>query len=375
MPGRDEDVRVCLQALSEMRWAFSKGNERSQSIRLAWRSQSDYQGPAVQASPKTQNGDDRNPANGTPRSLPSNPSSPHKRAHATPPTNNTYTGSVQQHQLHVASLPSHTAPRLPATASTSSQPALPPRESPLAQQQRHMPPQDVHSQMQPHLARQDFNATPIPSVDRGIDQYTTQPHWSPVRNQPPLGPTSVHSSSSDGSSPPEITSHPIPHYNNMPMKSPTTYEAPSGVYRHTPTETPMFSHSHPRTNGNIPNYPPATGQARHMGAGLEPISSAQQYPQQYPVTYHPGANQYPPAAASNGMNMNHFIFPARQHPHTATYPTAALSPDEIGGYTNGSEYFALPPAAGYHNVIPGRPLGHETTYVPYPDNGLYYAPQ
>ncbi|KAH9997486.1 hypothetical protein BJV77DRAFT_941252 [Russula vinacea] len=36
--GSDEDVQTCLQALREMRWAFSKGEEREKTVRMIWES-------------------------------------------------------------------------------------------------------------------------------------------------------------------------------------------------------------------------------------------------------------------------------------------------------------------------------------------------
>jgi hypothetical protein len=36
--GSDEDVQTCLQALRQMRWAFSKGEEREKTIRMVWES-------------------------------------------------------------------------------------------------------------------------------------------------------------------------------------------------------------------------------------------------------------------------------------------------------------------------------------------------
>src|SRR5216684_2382500 len=36
--GSDEDVQTCLQALCQMRWAFSKGEEREKTVRLLWES-------------------------------------------------------------------------------------------------------------------------------------------------------------------------------------------------------------------------------------------------------------------------------------------------------------------------------------------------
>ncbi|KAI0957620.1 hypothetical protein AcW1_005952 [Taiwanofungus camphoratus] len=36
--GSNEDIEICLQALSEMRWAFSKSDEREQTVRMIWES-------------------------------------------------------------------------------------------------------------------------------------------------------------------------------------------------------------------------------------------------------------------------------------------------------------------------------------------------
>ncbi|KAI0282211.1 hypothetical protein BGY98DRAFT_1121989 [Russula aff. rugulosa BPL654] len=36
--GSDEDVQTCLQALRQMRWAFSKGEEREKTVRMIWES-------------------------------------------------------------------------------------------------------------------------------------------------------------------------------------------------------------------------------------------------------------------------------------------------------------------------------------------------
>jgi hypothetical protein len=36
--GSDEDVQICLQALRQMRWAFSKGEEREKTVRMIWES-------------------------------------------------------------------------------------------------------------------------------------------------------------------------------------------------------------------------------------------------------------------------------------------------------------------------------------------------
>jgi hypothetical protein len=36
--GSDEDVQTCLQALRQMRWAFSKGEEREKTVRMVWES-------------------------------------------------------------------------------------------------------------------------------------------------------------------------------------------------------------------------------------------------------------------------------------------------------------------------------------------------
>ena len=36
--GSDDDVQTCLQALREMRWAYSKGEEREKTIRMIWES-------------------------------------------------------------------------------------------------------------------------------------------------------------------------------------------------------------------------------------------------------------------------------------------------------------------------------------------------
>ncbi|KAH9981533.1 hypothetical protein BGW80DRAFT_1270701, partial [Lactifluus volemus] len=36
--GLDEDVQTCLQALRQMRWAFSKGEEREKTVRMVWES-------------------------------------------------------------------------------------------------------------------------------------------------------------------------------------------------------------------------------------------------------------------------------------------------------------------------------------------------
>jgi len=36
--GSNDDVETCLQALSEMRWAFSKSDEREQTVRMVWES-------------------------------------------------------------------------------------------------------------------------------------------------------------------------------------------------------------------------------------------------------------------------------------------------------------------------------------------------
>jgi len=36
--GSDEDIQICLQALRQMRWAFSKGEEREKTIRMVWES-------------------------------------------------------------------------------------------------------------------------------------------------------------------------------------------------------------------------------------------------------------------------------------------------------------------------------------------------
>ena len=36
--GSDEDVQVCLQALRQMRWAFSKSEEREKTVRMVWES-------------------------------------------------------------------------------------------------------------------------------------------------------------------------------------------------------------------------------------------------------------------------------------------------------------------------------------------------
>ncbi|OCH95495.1 hypothetical protein OBBRIDRAFT_788050 [Obba rivulosa] len=38
--GSTEDVETCLQALGEMRWAFSKSDEREQTVRMVWESRS-----------------------------------------------------------------------------------------------------------------------------------------------------------------------------------------------------------------------------------------------------------------------------------------------------------------------------------------------
>jgi hypothetical protein len=36
--GSDEDVQTCLQSLRQMRWAFSKGEEREKTVRMVWES-------------------------------------------------------------------------------------------------------------------------------------------------------------------------------------------------------------------------------------------------------------------------------------------------------------------------------------------------
>ena len=36
--GSDEDVQICLQALRQMRWAFSKSEEREKTVRMVWES-------------------------------------------------------------------------------------------------------------------------------------------------------------------------------------------------------------------------------------------------------------------------------------------------------------------------------------------------
>ena len=354
-----------------MRWAFSKGNERSQSIRLACRSQSDFQGVPHQASPSTHNGEDQNPADGTPRSHSSNQGSPLKRSHATPPAN-TYANSVPHQQVNVASLPSHSAPRQTMVTTSLQESNVTPQQPHSTQQQsQRRTPQDGNVPSQPPLLRHDSSGGLSTSfVDRGNEQ-TSQSNWSPIHQHPPRGPTSVHSSSSDGSSPPEIVAQPIPYY-NMSLKSPVSYDAPSTTYRHPPAEAAMFAHPPSRAHNNGPMYHTSTGHPRQMGGG--PLLNPQQYSQQYPVSFHSNSNQYPSNTVSNGMPMNNFVFPNRPQAASNFVP-GPLSPDDTSRYVHGAEYFAHPPATTYHTVVPGRPIGHDVNaYLAYPDNSLYYAP-
>ncbi|KAG8808002.1 hypothetical protein FRC17_004179 [Serendipita sp. 399] len=85
MPGRDEDVKACLQALSEMRWAFSKGHERSQTIRLAWGNRADRQEGLATPSSERVRSPGESPESGQAHASPA-PLQPPPRA--PPPTHN-----------------------------------------------------------------------------------------------------------------------------------------------------------------------------------------------------------------------------------------------------------------------------------------------
>jgi len=207
-------------------------------------------------------------------------------------------------------------------------------------------------------------------------------NWSPIHHHqpPPRGATSnsIHSSSSDGSSPPEITSQPMPVY-TIPSKSPVSYDHMSTTgYQHpTAIDTNTFSHSPVRTNGRFV-FPP-TGPSRNTG-----VQSGMMNPSQYSISYHasPGHGQYHSNIAPNGMDMNSYVYPPRQqqHPQAEYLSNPGTSPDEIGRYMNGAEYFPLPSDGSYrHTGVPGAPLGglvgHDpNAYIPYAES-IYYAPQ
>jgi len=50
--GSEEDVQVCLEALHQMRWAFSKKEEREKTIQMVWeaRKSAEVHGPGQQSS-------------------------------------------------------------------------------------------------------------------------------------------------------------------------------------------------------------------------------------------------------------------------------------------------------------------------------------
>jgi len=365
MPGRDEDVKVCLQALSEMRWAFSKGNERSQAIRLAWRSHSDHPSQPLRSSPDMRSGGDRNTMGGTPRQRQPGRGGPpqQKRPRDTPPTHG-FSGSVQQQQLHVSSLPSHSAPHVPSSSDPSH--SVPLRDQAPPSQHRTIPP-DSAVTILPAVSHPEPGApTPTTFVDRGV-----RPNWSPVHHQLPGGATSIHSSSSDGSSPPEIAAQPMPVY-NVSTKSPGVYEATSMGYPHPTIETSSYAYTPLRTNPHHA-YPPTAPPPRNMGGVVQ---NPAWDPQQYTAPFHAGPGPYPLNMVSNTTDATNYMYPIGQQHHPMGYiSNPGTSPGETGGYSNGAEYFPLSTDIHYHPGVLSRPAGHNPHPYPSYADSIYYAPQ
>lgn len=55
--GTEDDVHVCLQALHQMRWAFSKNEERARTVRMAWEARKASSGRKAQLSPSVSSSD------------------------------------------------------------------------------------------------------------------------------------------------------------------------------------------------------------------------------------------------------------------------------------------------------------------------------
>lgn len=384
MPGRDEDVKVCLQALSEMRWAFSKGHERSQTIRLAWKSRTESQRhPNAQRTPDLEHAnvsEGWTPPDGQPPSKQSPDSSYH---YATSPISS-YT---PQHQhIHVASLPSHSA----ATISPQAARRTPQQPNPSMQRQysaQHS--SGVTRSGAP--SRLDMNVVPnVSYIDTG-PAHGLQMNWSPVLQQgAPVAvipqatvSTSTHSSSSDGSSPPELGVTSAPQY-QLAKKSPSPYDHVQAPSQHFPPD------------GSLPISPTRPPRAYprplHLPQHQRVTMAAPQLPQAHHSQYIPAFNGHPQesprpyntAIASNGPPMQGHILNHRSqgqvqtfHPMPYVANPHSLTPEGISQFNTGTDYF--PPHSETFNTsrgLNGTPppvTDDSSSYFQYIDNGLYYV--
>ncbi|CCA70017.1 hypothetical protein PIIN_03957 [Serendipita indica DSM 11827] len=351
MPGRDEDVKACLQALSEMRWAFSKGYERSQAIKLAWRSRADYhpyQPPVGQPDPDSDSRrNERTQPDGTPGS-----SAPDARRHeATGSHSGTSTGNFP----HVSSLPTHiaasqiTPTRILPRSRFSQTPSTPSPKVPEAVVQ-------APDNSRPQLS------IPKQSTLNNKDQWSpSHGHGSPVMLQP-IPRASTHSSSSDGSSPPELsTTQPISQYPPI-RKSPPSHQIPpgTGVYQTAHVETVYPS---PTRHTMLPS-PGAPYQATiipHLAPGYHT-------PSVVPPPHYP-----PVALATEPMAMAGY--PYIQHP-----TTHSVQPQYGSGYPTISDSLAYG-SIGHDQYLPTHvpstqphpPHTQNNTYFQYAPSGVYYT--
>ncbi|KAG8749414.1 hypothetical protein FRC14_001390, partial [Serendipita sp. 396] len=280
MPGRDEDVKACLQALSEMRWAFSKGHERSQTIRLAWGNRADRQESLPASSPERA------------QSRGETPDSSHALASPTPL------------QLPPQSSNPPPAPRPPLSTPVYGQQAKVSTGSSTHPPQSYVPHHRSASEHHyiPGSSRPDIPPQSIPATHHG--EQATQ--WSPVHPQagtaPPFPRASTQSTSSDGSSPPELGAH-VPVQYPPFNKSPTTYDArPRQVQIEDTYPTPqgVVSH-HPHTVSSVHPMPPMHHQQYATHYAPSPFVVGHQYhhvnvPPQPPLS---PVHGYPPQLAVN----------------------------------------------------------------------------
>jgi hypothetical protein len=388
MPGRDEDVKVCLQALSEMRWAFSKGHERSQTIRLAWKSRTESQKhPNAQRTPDLEHAnvsEGWTPPGGQPPSKQSPDTSHH---YATSPISS-YT---PQHQhINVASLPSHSA----ATISPQAARRTPQQSNPNIQRQ-YSAQHNSGVTRSGVPSRLDMNVVPgVSYIDTGT-AHGLQVSWSPVHQQgAPVAvipqatvSTSTQSSSSDGSSPPELNATSAPQY-QLAKKSPSPYDHVQAPPQHFPRDGSLpispTRVNPPRAYPQPPHVPLPQYQRGTMAAPQHPQAHHSQY---IPVfNGHPQASPRPynTAIASNGPPMQGHVLNLRSqgqvqafHPMPYVADPHSLTPEEMSQFTTGTDYF--PPrsetfaAPRELNGTPAPVTDDSSSYFQYTDNGVYYV--
>ncbi|PVF98575.1 hypothetical protein CPB86DRAFT_814609 [Serendipita vermifera] len=390
MPGRDEDVKVCLQALSEMRWAFSKSYERSQTITFAWRSRVDRDRFDEHPSPpldQQQTNEKQNVPEPAHTMTPSSNSSPQTgRLH--PSHGSSSIQPTTHQQVHVASLPSHSAIHNPVVM--QQQASIRHSSQPVNAQ-----PQFTRSPPNPQMPG-GYDASSVLNSGENHSTAITADTNTGTSGLPPTGTAaygpagSTRSSSSDGSSPPELAPQPMAHFNQVPTKSsPSMSEGlnpsihgsystgtgakplPLSPTRTTYTRAPQGYMVHPQARPMMQQpYRPDHGVA----------------PQGFPVQqYIPNQIHTQLAMAPDNQPINEYGYTSPVHPNPPQFyqihsyqqsmPTApdphSLNPEEAALYypNDGSHviYSRNHTGVGNRNMMP---------YATYPqENGLYYTQQ